>query len=188
MPAPVFDVNAYWYRPEFAKSRGMVHWHGLCWHSDKQPHQLLFEAVQYDLSDDNCAERLSEWAKENIGLTALHLAGTWETGESKKDLWPPPEGSAPPPPEEKSPLLKLLFDVSSSQASLLEDHLLLTNRLNIHRCPDYCLTVANKSSFQTKKLGCIHKVGGQMVTFPLFCQKVGLKILLLMISWPLEST
>ena len=125
--APVFDVNAYWYSQEFAKSRGMVHWQGLCWHSDKQPHQLLFEAVQNGLSDDNCADRLAQWAGENIGLTALHPAGKDETGESRKDLWPPPEGSAPPPPEEKNPLLKLLLDVSSSQASLLEDHRLLTN-------------------------------------------------------------
>ena len=68
----------------------MVHWHGLCWRSDKQPHQLLFEAMQNGLSDDNCAERLSEWAKKNIGLTALYPAGTLETGESKKDLWSPP--------------------------------------------------------------------------------------------------
>ena len=40
----------------------------------------------------------------------------------------------------KISLIKLLMDVSSSQESLLEDHLLLTNRFNIHRCSDYCLT------------------------------------------------
>ena len=56
-------------------------------------------------------------------------------------MWPPPEGTAPMPPEEKNPLIKLLMDVSSSQESLLEDHLLLTNRFNIHRCSDYCLTL-----------------------------------------------
>jgi hypothetical protein len=33
------------------------------------------------------------------------------------------------------------MDASSSQESLLEDHLLLTNRFNIHRCSDYCLTL-----------------------------------------------
>ncbi len=31
------------------------------------------------------------------------------------------------------------MDVSSSQESILEDYLLITNRLNIHRCSDYCL-------------------------------------------------
>ena len=58
----------------------------------------------------------------------------------EKKFWPPPEGTAPLPPEEKNPLIQLLMDVSSSQESLLEDHLLLTNRFNIHRCSDYCLT------------------------------------------------
>ena len=31
------------------------------------------------------------------------------------------------------------MDVSESQKSVLEDHLLLTNRINLHRCSDYCL-------------------------------------------------
>ena len=60
-------------------------------------------------------------------------------GQPNKNLWPSPEGTAPPPPEEKNPLLKLLMDVSDTQQLLLEDHLLLTNRMNIHRCSDYCL-------------------------------------------------
>ena len=53
--------------------------------------------------------------------------------------------------------MKLLLEVSSSQASLLEDYLLLTNTniFNIHRYSDYglpFLTVVMKSSPQTK--GC----------------------------------
>ena len=118
----------------------------------QQPHQLLFEAVQNGLSDDNCADRHAQWAGETIGLTALHPANKDATGESRKDLWPPPEGNASPPPEEKNPLLKLMLDISSSQASLLENHLLLTNSFNIYRCSVYCLTVVKKSSPQTK--GC----------------------------------
>ena len=39
----VFGVTDYWYRYEFAKSRGMIHWHGLCWRADKQPYQLLYD-------------------------------------------------------------------------------------------------------------------------------------------------
>ena len=137
---PVFNVNAYWYRQEFAKSRGMVHWHGLCWRSDKEPHQLLFDAFKNGLANDICADRLAQWAETNTGMTALHPAGKNKEGDSRKDLWPPPEGNAPPPPEEKNPLLKLLMDVSSTQDTLLEDHLLLSNRFNIHHCSDYCMT------------------------------------------------
>ena len=117
----------------------MVHWHGLCWHQDKEPHNLLFRAVQEGLSDRQCAQKLAEWASSELGMSAEHPAGLDEFGNSRKDLWPPPEGTAPPPPEEKNPLVKLLMDVSHSQGSLLEDYLLLSNRLNIHRCSDFCL-------------------------------------------------
>jgi hypothetical protein len=44
--SPTFDVSAYWHRQEFAKSRCMVHWHGLCWRSDREPHNLLHNAIQ----------------------------------------------------------------------------------------------------------------------------------------------
>ena len=73
--APVFNVNTYWYRQDFAKSRGMIHWHGICWRTDKDPHQLLFEAVQKGWSDKKCAEKSSNWAEKNIGMTGMHPAG-----------------------------------------------------------------------------------------------------------------
>ena len=69
-------------------------------------------------------------------MSASHPAGNGDDGNPRKDRWPPPEGTAP---EEKNLLVKLLMDTYSSQDSLLEDHLLLTNRINIHRCSDYCL-------------------------------------------------
>jgi hypothetical protein len=136
---PVFGVNTFWYRQEFAKSRGMIHWHGLCWRSDREPHNRMYEAVQKGLSEDDTAQCISDWAKSVFGMTATHPAGKNADGTPRKDLWAPPEGTAPAPPEEKNPLIKLLMDVSASQESLLEDHLLLTNRINMHRCSDYCL-------------------------------------------------
>jgi hypothetical protein len=138
--SPAFGVTSFWYRQEFAKFRGMVHWHGLCWRDDKEPHALLSKALEEGLSDEDCAKHLSDWASSEFGLTASHPAGKDENVNPRKNFWPPPEGTAPLPPEEKNPLIKLLMDVSSSQESLLEDHLLLTNRFNIHRCSDYCLT------------------------------------------------
>ncbi|XP_068686694.1 uncharacterized protein, partial [Montipora foliosa] len=47
----VFGVSDYWYRYEFAKSRGQIHWHQLSWREDRQPHQLLHEA-----REDGCDE------------------------------------------------------------------------------------------------------------------------------------
>jgi hypothetical protein len=68
--SPAFGVSAYWYRQEFAKSRGMVHWHGLCWRSDREPHNLLHNAIEDGLSDPDCANVLSQWAIEQFGLSA----------------------------------------------------------------------------------------------------------------------
>ncbi|KAK3104656.1 hypothetical protein FSP39_007268 [Pinctada imbricata] len=140
---PVFGVDSYWYRQEFAKSRGMIHWHGLCWRTDREPHNLLHEATTEGLSEDECATRLAEWASSQFGLTACHPAGRDQEGNPKKNFWPPPEGTAPPPSDDSNPLIKLLMDVSSSQESLLEDHLLLSNRFNLHRCSSYCLNTTN---------------------------------------------
>ena len=136
---PLFGVDSFWYRQEFAKSRGMVHWHGLCWRGDREPHNLLYEAIQAGLKDGDCAEVLATWANSEFGLTALHPAGKNDDGSSRKDLWPPPEGTSPVPPEEDNPLLKLLMDVSETQKSVVQDHFLMTNRINLHRCSNYCL-------------------------------------------------
>lgn len=149
---PAFNVTAYWYRQEFAKSRGMIHWHGLCWRQDKQPHQLLHEALDSGLAEQDCAKALSDWASDNFRMTASHPAGKDDEGCSRKDFWPRPEGTAPAPPEEKNPLVKLLMDVSESQASLLEDHLLLANRINIHRCSDFCWIKAKRGAHQGQKV------------------------------------
>ncbi|KAH3883662.1 hypothetical protein DPMN_007622 [Dreissena polymorpha] len=144
-----FKVDTFWYRYEFAKSRGMIHFHGLCWRSDREPHNLLHEALKNGLDEDVCASKLSEWAQQNFAMIAMHPAGSDASGNPNKDLWPPPEGNAPAPPESKNPLFKLFMDVSQSEYSILEDHLLLTNKINLHRCSSYCLV---------SKKGMKHKV------------------------------
>ena len=79
---PVFGVCDYWYRYEFAKSRGQIHWHQLSWREDRQPHQLLDEARQDGCKDDEYAARLSQWANENFAMTSMHPAGSDEEGKS----------------------------------------------------------------------------------------------------------
>ena len=58
---PVFNVNCNWYRQEFAKSRGMIHWYGLCWRKDREPHNLMSKVFEDGLSDSECADKLAEW-------------------------------------------------------------------------------------------------------------------------------
>jgi hypothetical protein len=60
MMSPAFGVTSFWYRQEFAKSRGMVHWHSLCWIDDKEHHALLSKALEKGLSDEHCAKHLSD--------------------------------------------------------------------------------------------------------------------------------
>lgn len=116
---PVFDVDFYWYRQNFALSRGMAHWHDLCWRFDRESHDLLHSANTASLTEEQCADKLSLWARVNFGLTANnHPSGKNETGCPNKNSRPPLEGTAPTPPEEDNPLLKLLLDVSCSQKSL----------------------------------------------------------------------
>ena len=129
----------------------MIHWHGLYWKTDRDPHILLYNATHEGFLGDECAQILSDWATKNFQMTANHPAGQDENGNPKKQYWPPPDGTAPARPENANPLLKLLMDASTSQETLLEDHLLLTNRINLHRCSDYCLRLhSNKHSSSEK--------------------------------------
>ena len=136
---PVFGVSDYWYRYEFAKSRSQIHWHQQSWRDDRQPHQLLHEAREDNCSETEYAARLSQWADENFATTALHPAGNNEEGQPRNDLWPPPEGTADPISTDRDPLVEMLMETAASQDAILEDHLLLWNRVGLHSFCDYYL-------------------------------------------------
>ncbi|XP_073231632.1 uncharacterized protein [Porites lutea] len=72
-------------------------------------------------------------------MTALHPAGNDEERQPRKDLWPPPEGTAQPISDDRDPLVKMLMQIAATQDAILEDHLLLVNRVGLHSCSDYCL-------------------------------------------------
>ena len=112
---PAFSVDTFWYREEFAKSRGMIYWHGLCWRSDRERHNLLHETISRGLPLQDSAAELSKWAKSIFGMTASHPAASEEDGNPRKDFWLPPKGSAPAPPEDRNPQTKLLMDVCQTQ-------------------------------------------------------------------------
>ena len=58
---PVFVVSDYWYRYEFVKSRGQIHWHQLSWRDDRQPHQLLHEACEHGCDDEEYDNITPSW-------------------------------------------------------------------------------------------------------------------------------
>ena len=65
---PVFGVCDYWYRYEFAKSWGQIHWHQLSWRDDRQPHQLLLIrllkiiAVMWNIVQGLAIELITLWS------------------------------------------------------------------------------------------------------------------------------
>ena len=132
-------VSDYWYQYELAKSRGQIHWHQLSWREDRQSYQLLHQAREDECDEDECAAILNQWADKNLGMTAMHPAGSDEKGKPQKDLWHMPEGSADPIPNDQDPLVKMLMDIASTQDAILEDHLLLVYPVCLHSCSDYCL-------------------------------------------------
>ena len=136
---PVFGVTTYWYRQEFAKSRGMIHWHGLCWRNDMEPSKTLHQCLEGGFDNVEAAFPVSEWAETEYALTAIHPAGNDESGQPRKDLWAPPEGIAPAPPEEDNPLRKLYHEQCVDDEKTVEDHIRIVNRTHLHRCSDYCL-------------------------------------------------
>ena len=68
----IFGVTSHWYRYEFAPSRGMIHWYGLAWHGDRQLHELLYEAVLANMSDEEMAKELAMWAEAVFGMMTSH--------------------------------------------------------------------------------------------------------------------
>ncbi|EDO35599.1 predicted protein, partial [Nematostella vectensis] len=107
---PVFGVSDYWYRYEFAKSRGQINRHQLSWREDRQPHELLHQAVQEECQKPEKVRRLNEWVEENFAMSASHPAGKDEDGEPRKEFWLPPEVTAQPVSEDDDPLVRMLTD------------------------------------------------------------------------------
>ena len=75
---PVFGVHHYWYRFEFAKSRGQIHFHLCAVCADKLPRRLLHKMEGGESKE--VAGALAKWAWGTLSLTALRPADTPEGG------------------------------------------------------------------------------------------------------------
>ena len=90
------------------------------------------EAREDGCEEEEYAARFSQWADETFAMTALHPAGNDEEGQPRKDLWSPPEGTAEPISDDRDPLVMMLMQIAATQDAILEDHLLLVNRVGLH--------------------------------------------------------
>ena len=123
----------------------------------------LYEAREDNCGDVEYAARLSHWADHTLAMTALHPAGSDEENQPRKDLWPAPEGTAEPVSNERDPLLKMLMEVATTQDGILEDHLLLVNRVGLHSCSDYYLRTPlhSEPGLQPKERTCHMEFGSE---------------------------
>jgi len=66
----VFKIKHYWVRYEFAPGRGQIHAHLLAIPDNHQIYELCYADYQLPNGAMRRANRLSQWAQENLGLTA----------------------------------------------------------------------------------------------------------------------
>ena len=62
----------------------MIHWHDLCWRSDREPHVLLNKALSKQFHENETAVLLSNLSKANFVLTRSHAAGKNISGQPNK--------------------------------------------------------------------------------------------------------
>jgi hypothetical protein len=140
-------INHYWFRYEFAKSRGQIHGHLLGIRGDRQPHCLLHacsnaakeqvatESLNPEAATQQVASQLAQWCVDALSLTATHPA-TDEDGMLPLSQIRPPEGTLEPTSASGPSPLHHYMGIAGS---LKEDHVSLSNQVAHHSCNDYCL-------------------------------------------------
>jgi len=158
----LFQTDDFFYRYEFAKSRGQIHTHGILFskaHAKKVEDAL--DLTNPDLSEDDRAKRLFEWLQtQNCNedgassplLTSMHPAGGEQildefggiNWQPNKEEWARPEGTQEPPPF--NPLMQDVTEFCTSEEKVNELHTYIVNRIALHQCNGYCLRKKTKDS------------------------------------------
>lgn len=139
-------IHHYWFRYEFAKSRGQIHWHLFGIRGDREPSLRLHQAkqelgaavegggmTQAD-ADQELARRLASWCHDALELTATHPA-TSSDGHLDLSRVRSPHGTWEPPADRSSAIQHTFGQCSSEQ----DDHIDACNHVCHHVCNDYCL-------------------------------------------------
>ena len=105
------SVSDYYLRYEFAKSRGMIHFHMLVWRQDSRPHGIFQESLKDPGGEGDITSVLAEWFSE-IGMTATH------PGPNGENDWPPPEGTKTSPTDADA-LCKVYSDFPTEKDRIL---------------------------------------------------------------------
>ena len=153
-----------WFRFEFAKQRGEIHFHGLMW-SDKHS-SIIEEALRPLLSDRAATSEAALNLKEFLQIQgcyqgqdiyspefqSMHPGGGNEVITSSgnmdwipnKSKWAPPEGTYT---NNSNPLSISINDCVHEEGAMMSHLVDLVNRLSLHQCTtSYCLKTKSKNS------------------------------------------
>ncbi|XP_066913356.1 uncharacterized protein [Clytia hemisphaerica] len=136
----LFDLTDYWFRFEFAKSRGQIHSHGLIFAETHAKNIEQALDINGPSSDQEKAQALYRWLQtheeDSIGIfspgfVSMHPAGGSQvTAEDEsqvwipnKEKWPKPEGTQDPP--KIDPLNLIMSDYCTTPEKVRELYLYL---------------------------------------------------------------
>lgn len=162
------EITDYLIRFEFAKSRGMIHYHSILyakWH--KEFHSILNPCVtaktieELNEREAQCAQNLESFLFNKIGLTTMHPGGTDDddivgvendvsiliqndkpTELGNRRSFPFPEGCAF---QDEHVLRKNFFEIPCNEQSRKADLIHVVNRTMLHSCSKgYCAKDSKK--------------------------------------------
>ena len=124
----MFGIKHYWARCEFAPGRGQIHTHLLAIPDDQE---IYKQAQQAHRREDNGLSRasiLSQWARENFGLTASVEPGFDNLNVTK----------------EQCPTTIRFVDLGDDESAIKEDQQRLLKAVQCHTCNGFCLKNGKK--------------------------------------------
>jgi hypothetical protein len=123
----IFRIKHYWIRYEFAPGRGQIHAHLLAIPDDHSIYEYCHLDLQQANGSEKRAQRMSEWAKEYLGLTAT-------VSNDFNEL----EATDP------SPVSVRFTEIEDLPEMRDEDFQKLLKAVQIHECSGFCMRTKKK--------------------------------------------
>ena len=144
---PVYGVENYYVRFEFAKSRGQIHFHLLAWRHDRKPHGFVGNrCMEHGFDRHKWQSDLGDWFQQ-LGFTCEHPGGGDTEPMGHNPMWTAPEGplnysdgsSIVFPDTTAEGLVPILERDMHDYLGHVEHYADVCNLGMLHMCSCYCL-------------------------------------------------
>lgn len=123
----ILKIKHSWCRYEFAPGRGQIHAHILAIPFDHDIYKLCHADLQEENGEEKRAERLGQWAKDTMGMTACVEPG-FDTIQANPEF---------------SPTARRMTDINTTESDFLEDRQELMKFCQVHICSGFCMRAKN---------------------------------------------